>query len=51
MQRVEHVEVAFAGHAKGDLDAMDLERIDQDPAAAAGRVGHVVCLVVEDGPF
>ena len=40
VQRVEHVEVAFAGHAEGGVDAVDGERVDQDLAAGAGRVGH-----------
>jgi hypothetical protein len=40
VQGVEHVEVAFAGHAEGGVHAVDLEGIDQDLAAAAGGVRH-----------
>ena len=42
VQRVEHVEVALARHAEGGVDAVDLECVDQDLAAGAGWVGHVV---------
>jgi hypothetical protein len=47
VQRVEHVEVAFARHAEGDVDAVDVERIDQDLAAGTGRKRHVAsaCMV------
>ena len=40
VQRIEHVQVAFAGDAEGGVDAVDVERIDQELAAGAGRVGH-----------
>jgi hypothetical protein len=40
VQCVEHVEVAFAGHAEGGVHAVDLECVDQDLAAAAGGVRH-----------
>jgi hypothetical protein len=40
VQCVQHVEVAFAGHAEGGVHAVGMERIDQDLAAGAGRVGH-----------
>ena len=51
VQRVQHVEIAFARHAEGGVHAVDLERIDQDLAAAAGRVRHgeVVLINMESG--
>ena len=35
MERVEHREVALAGHAEGELDPVLLELVDQDLAAGA----------------
>jgi hypothetical protein len=49
VQRVEHIEVALARYAEGGVDAVDLECVDQDLAAGAGWVGHVVCLCWEIG--
>ena len=51
VQRVQHVEIAFAGHAEGGVHAVDLERIDQDLAAAAGGVRHgeVILITMESG--
>ncbi len=33
MQRVEHGEVALARHAEGEVGAVQLELVDEDPAA------------------
>jgi len=41
VQGVEHVEVAFARHAKGGVDTVDLQGIDQDLAAGTGLLRHV----------
>jgi len=50
VQRVEHIQVAFAGDAEGGVDAVDAERVDQDLAAGAGRVGHGGVILVKK-PF
>jgi len=39
VERVEHRQEAFARHAEGEVDAMALQGIDQDLAAAAAVVG------------
>ncbi len=42
MQRVQHGEIALAGNAESVVDAMDLQLVDKDLAAAAGlgTFGH-----------
>ena len=42
IQRVEHIEIAFAGDAEQAVDAVDAKRVDEDPPARAGSasVGH-----------
>ena len=44
VERIEEPEIAFAGHAEGEVDAVDLELVDQDLAAGAqvGGSGHVL---------
>lgn len=46
VQRVEHVQVAFAGYAESGVGAVDLQGIDQDLAAGAGWVRHVLAFRV-----
>ena len=55
-QRVEHAKIALAGHAEGEIDAMDLELVDEDLSAGAliGTAGHGVPLLeirVLSAPF
>ena len=38
VQRVEHGEIALARHAESEIDAVDLERVDEQLAAGA-RLG------------
>jgi hypothetical protein len=44
VEGVEQPEIAFPGHAEGEVDAVDLELVDQDLAAgsAVGSSGHVL---------
>ena len=46
VQRVEHVQIAFAGYAESGVDAVDLQGVDQDLAAGAGWVRHVLAFRV-----
>ena len=46
VQGIEHVEVAFARHAKSGVDTMDLQGIDQDLAAGTGLLRHVRLFIV-----
>ena len=47
VERIEQPEIAFAGHAKGQIDAVDRELVDQDLAAGAeiGGSGHDLSIV------
>jgi hypothetical protein len=42
VERIEHGQVALAGHAEGEVDAMDLERVHEELATGAGlcSLGH-----------
>jgi hypothetical protein len=46
VQGVEYIQIAFAGHAKGGVDAVNAEGVDQDLAAAAGWMGHGASVVL-----
>ena len=44
VKRVQHVEIAFAGYAEKTIDAVDAQRVNEDPPsrAGSGTIGHWV---------